>query len=182
MSNEYAVKGSSISSKFEFVRVRFGEAAEDEFKRSFSDETGLFPVLDSKWYPFAVYDRINRAIADRYFSGSTRGLEEAGKFSAERVLSTTYSMYAEGKDFVGFLQRAAILHGRFYSQGQVTVTIGEGRTSATIQHSGADSYSDADLHVAKGFYVGAGELTGATGVQCHMVQRPDGAEFSLRWS
>lgn len=182
MSSDYSVKGSSISSKFDFLRDRFGAAAEKAFKDDFVNEPGLFPVLDSQWYPFALYDRINRAIAYQYFSGDIRQLEQVGKFSAERVLSTTYSMYADGKDFVGFLKRAAVLHQRFYSQGKMEVSIGEDGKSAMILHSGADIYSDADLHVAAGFYIGAGEKTGASRLRCKMVQIPAGAQFRLSWS
>jgi len=182
MSSDYRVKGSSISSKFDFLRDRFGEAAEKEFMNGFVNERGLFPVLDSQWYPFALYDRINRAIASQYFSGDIRRLEQVGKFSAERVLSTTYSMYADGKDFTGFLRRAAVLHQRFYSQGKMEVSIGEDGKSATISHSGADIYSDADLHVAAGFYLGAGDLTGAKAVRCRMTRHQNGAEFKLQWS
>lgn len=49
VSDDYQVKGSSISSKFDFVRERSGPAEESRLRELFSDDDRLFPILDSAW-------------------------------------------------------------------------------------------------------------------------------------
>ncbi|TNF75319.1 MAG: hypothetical protein EP299_06320 [Acidobacteria bacterium] len=178
---EYLVRGSSISSKFEFVRDRFGTEAELRLKEDFENRERLFPILDSSWYPFELYDEINRAIADKFFDGKLAGLVEVGSYSAEKVLTSVYKAFAEGKDFVGFLLRAALLHERFYSQSQMDVTLGEDGVSAEILLRDAPTYSEADLHMAAGFYAGAAKLLGVTGFHHEYTLTKDGAHFQLRW-
>lgn len=181
MPEEYRVRGSSISSKFKFVRDRFGTEAELQLKEHFKDQERLFPILDSSWYPFEVYDEINRVIADRFFDGEFSGLVEVGSYSAEKVLTSVYKAFAEGKDFPGFLLRAALLHERFYSQSQMDVTLGEDGVSAEVLLRDAPTYSEADLHIAAGFYGGAAKLLGLQGFRHECNLTKDGAHFQLRW-
>ncbi len=181
MESDYKVKGSSIRSKFDFVRERYGAAAERELRESFGRRPGLLPVLDSAWYPFSVYDELNRAIADRFYGGDLAKLEEVGAYSAGKVLTTVYKAFASGKDYAGFLQRAAILHERFYNRGRMIVAIGADRRSAEVHLAEAPTYSEADLYVAAGFYAGAGKLLGLEGVEYELRLEDDGAHFDLKW-
>ena len=181
MSDNYQVKGSSISSKFDFAREHSGAAGENQLRELFSDDDRLFPVLDSAWYPFELYNRVNRAIAELFFGGDLRRLEEVGIFSAERVLNTVYKSFAQGKDYVAFLRRAAILHQRFYNAGSMEVILGDDGTSAEIVHSGAPTYAEADLYIASGFYQGAGRAMGHDDVRSTFEMTADGARFQLHW-
>ncbi|NNE20363.1 MAG: hypothetical protein HKN10_18005 [Myxococcales bacterium] len=181
MSKTYQVKGSSISSKFDFVRERSGPDAENQLRARFDDEDRLFPILDSAWYPFELYDRVNRAIAELLFGGDLKRLEEVGIFSAERVLRTVYKSFAQGKDYVAFLKRAAILHQRFYDAGKMEVVLGEDGHSAQVVHSGAPVYAEADLYIASGFYRGAGRELGLSDVRSKFRLTEDGAHFDLDW-
>jgi hypothetical protein len=153
MSSNYLVKGSSISSKFEFVRQHSGRAAEDLLRKQFTDQDRLFPILDSAWYPFELYDRVNRTIARLFFGGDLSSLEEVGIFSAERVLNTVY------KSFI----------------------IGDDGHSAEIIHSGAPNCAEADLYIASGFYRGAGRALGLDDVHSEFRLTADGAQFQLEW-
>jgi len=140
-----------------------------------------FPILDSAWYPFELYDQTNRGIADLFFDGDLGRLREVGMFSAERVLNSVYKSFAQGKDYIGFLNRAAILHGRFYDAGKMEVVLGDDGHSAEVIHSEAPLYSEADLEIAAGFYVGAGRALGLDGVRSEHQILADGARFQLRW-
>lgn len=181
MPEEYRVRGSSIRSKFSFVRERFGSAAELQLKEDFASNERLFPILDSSWYPFELYDQINRAIADRFFGGQLSGLVEVGSYSAEKVLTSVYKAFTQGKDFSGFLLRAALLHERFYSQSHMDVILGEDGHSAEILLRDAPTYSEADLHIAAGFYAGAAKLLGLENIRHEHTLMKDGAHFQLRW-
>ncbi len=180
MNQEFQVKGSSLSSKFDFVRERFGPDAEAEFKDRFAGQC-RFPILDSAWYPFTLYEEILDEIADRYFDGDRTRLQEVGRYSAEKVLTTIYQAYALGKDFPGFLDRIATLHERFYSQGRMRVELGEDGRSCAIRIVDAPAYSAADLNVAAGFYLGAAQVLGARDPTCSYHQERDGVRFDVRW-
>lgn len=178
----YRVKGSSITSKLDFVREQLGPSAEDQLRQRLAGHREHFPVLDSAWYPFDLYDTVNREIAEIFFDGQLRRLEEVGMYSAEKVLSSVYRSFAQGKDYIGFLRRAAILHSRFYDAGTMEVVLGDDGVSAEVIHRGAPVYSEADLFVASGFYRGAGKAVGLDDVRSEFRITPDGAHFRLEWS
>ncbi len=180
MGDDYRVKGSSIRSKFDFVHDRFGEAAERRFRERFRDRQ-LLPVLDSKMYPFSDYDQVNRAIAEEFYDGDLTRLSEVGAYSAQKVLTGVYRAFAAGKDFPGFLDRAATLHERFYSHGKMKVTMADGGKACAIELGGAPTYSEADLYIAGGFYSGAAELLGVESLDWQLSWSPAGARFDLRW-
>ena len=180
MSDEYRVKGSSIRSKFDFVHDRFGEAAERRLKERFRDR-GILPVLDSVMYPFAVYDAVNRAIAEEFFDGDLSRLAEVGAYSAQKVLTGVYRAFAAGKDYPGFLRRAGVLHERFYSHGGMDVQLGENGRSCRIEQRGAPTYSESDLQIAGGFYAGAAQLLGIRSLDWDLSWDASGARFELRW-
>ncbi len=182
MSEDYSVKGSSLTSKFEFVAERFGEAARTTLQRRFEDRTGLFPVLDSSWYPFSLYDEVIRVIADLFYGGQLARLTEVGAYSAGKVLTGVYRAYAQAKDFASFLERASTLHRRFYSHGEMRVAVAPAGDQASVHLCEAPAYSEADLHVAAGFYRGAAELFGLQSFAHHWALREDGAHFELRWT
>ncbi len=181
MSDDYRVKGSSIRSKFEFVNERFGEAAVRRLKERFRDRDGLLPVLDSAMYPFAIYDEVNRAIAEEFYDGDLARLAEVGAYSARKVLTGVYRAFAAGKDFPGFLKRAAVLHERFYSHGEMLVDLDAGGRACQITLRGAPTYSEADLYIAGGFYAGAAELLGTESLDWNLAWDSSGARFDLRW-
>lgn len=181
MSDSFRVKGSSIRSKFDYVRDTFGPTAELELRESLpaSDEIGS--VLDSGLYSFELYDRVLWAVAERFFDGDVTRLREVGAYSAEKSLTSIYRAFAEGKDFLGFLSRIQLLHQRFYTHGTMAVDIGDNRKSTRITLAGAPTYSDADLQVAAGFYLGVGKLLGLEEIRLHFERTDQGAVFDLSW-
>ncbi len=180
MSDDYRVRGSSIRSKFDFVHDRFGDGAERRLKERFR-ERGILPVLDSVMYPFEDYDAVNRAIAEEFFDGDMSGLSEVGAYSAQKVLTGVYKAFAAGKDYSGFLRRAAVLHERFYSHGGMQVDLAEDGRSATIVLRGAPTYSESDLYIAGGFYAGAAHLLGVRSFNWELSWDASSARFLLRW-
>ncbi len=181
MSREFQVKGSSIRSKFEFVRERFGDAAERRLATRFGDRPELEPLLDSAMYPFTVYDELLRIIAEECYDGDLERLTEVGAYSARQVLTGVYRAFAAGKDFAGFLEHASVLHGRFYSAGQMSVDLAEDGRRCEIRLTGAPVYSEADLQVAAGFYAGAAELLGIEQLDWQLSWDQSGATYELRW-
>jgi hypothetical protein len=180
-AEEYWVKGSSIKSKLEFVRERFGPPAEAALKQRFASQ-GLFLILESEWYPYALFDELCVAIAENHYGGALERLLDIGVYSAERALRTTYEAYLEGGEFLRFLARIPALHGRLYNQGRMEVSVGENGRSCEIHLRGAPLYTEADTQVAAGFYVGAARTCGLKGVQHRIERRDDGVDFFLNWT
>jgi hypothetical protein len=177
---EYRVKGSTIESKLAFVRERFGSGDEQALRGELRQQ-GLTLILDSAWYPFAVYDRLLVTIAERFYGGDLEKLVAVGQYSAERALTTTYAAYTRSGDFRRFLQRIATLHEKFYSTGGMQVTVGDNESWCEIRLSGAPVYTAADLYVAQGFYLGAARLLGLQAPKIDHTMQEDGAHFRLRW-
>ena len=164
MKDDYKVKGSSIRSKFEFVKERYGPEAEARLREKFGRRPELSPLLDTAWYPFALYEELNLAIAREFFSGDVARLREVGSYSASLALRTTYRAFVLGKDFVTFLRGTSTYYQTFYNQGDVQVTIGDDGNTADLLFSGAPVYTETDLQVAVGFFVEAGRLLGVTNI------------------
>jgi hypothetical protein len=176
---EYKVKGSSLRSKLQFVREKFGDEAEAELRTLFDRKQ--FPILDSSWYPFELYEAVNRTIVERHLGGDVTRLREVGEFSAEKVLTSVYRFFTTGQDFVGFLKRAESLHQTCYNEGGMRVDVGEDGRSCHILLT-APRFSETDLHIAAGFYSGAGRLLGARDITCRCHHDREGAHFHLTWS
>lgn len=180
LAGGYYVKGSTLRTKLDFVREVFGEKAEGSLRERLLTE-GLTSVLDSEWYPFALYDAVNRAIADLHFAGDLSRLVEVGRYSAGRALSTVYRPYARAGSFHAFLRKIASLHRTLYSRGRLDVEADEGDHAATMLLSEAPHYSPADLYIAQGFYMGCAEHFGLAGLYCTHELSPGGARVDIHW-
>ncbi len=178
-SANYMVKGSTIRSKFDFVRELAGDDAERQFRAEFERES---TILDSAWYSFQLYDDVNGKLARVYLGGNESRLDEVGRYSADRALSGVYKTFLSSRSFERFLERIASLHDLMYSEGKVTVEFDLEHRSCRIVHGGAPVYSPRDLYIAQGFYARAGELFQVQGVRCRFRQMPDGPVFELTWN
>lgn len=178
-SDELKVKGSSINSKLAFARERFGEDAEKALD-AYLSERGISQVLEGSWYLFDVFDGLLCHLAKLHYGGDLSRLQEVGEYSAEKSLTGTYSIYTLW-DFARFLERIASLHRRFYSIGEIEPRIAEDGQSCRIHMHGAPSYSEADLYVAQGFYIGAARVMGHESVYCQFEITHGEVVFELDW-
>jgi hypothetical protein len=179
-SDVYQVKGSSIRSKLEFVRERFGEQAERELAKDLA-EAGVPRVLEASWYPYELYDRVLQRIAERHYGGELEQLREVGEFSARHSLAGTYAVYSDLGAYERLLERLPALHDRFYNLGSSRVELDEGAHRATLELHGAPRYTETDLQIAAGFYQGAGEAMGCRDIEVELELQADGARFHIRW-
>lgn len=176
----YRVKGTSINTKFDFVRERFGEEAEAMLReRVRSDQAPR--ILASAWVPFEIYVDVLRAIADLFYRGNVQGLQEAGRFSAKQALTTTYKTFVTRRSFAEFLERMSSLHHLFYSEGRSEVDVADDGHSCTITLHDKPELPDEDLEVALGFYLGAGSLLGHHAIRGSYRVSDTQAVFQLSW-
>lgn len=177
---KFHIKGSSLSSKFDFVAERFGEEAAAELKEWFRDQAGDRIVLDANWYPFSIYDGLLRTLADRWLGGDLERLREVGAFSAEKALTSAYESYAREKNFHRFLERMSMLHGRFYSSSSLVVKA-QGDNFCEVGLVDVPTGFEAAAQVAAGFYAGAARFMGHQDVRCALSIKGGRALFRLDW-
>ena len=178
-SGELQVKGSSLSSKLLFVQDVFGPEAHQELRSALADWEGR-QILDGSWYPFELYDKLLRFIAERHYQGDLSRLVEVGIYSAESSLKTTYQVYTL-RDFFYLLDRLGTLHSRFYSIGELENSVDTDQRQCRIRLHGAPYYREPDLYVASGFYIGAARMMGLGGVECDFRMVGSEVVFDLRW-
>ncbi len=181
MGSNYRVKGSTLNTKFAYVRERFGEAAEGAMRAQF-DDGELFPILDADWYPYSLYIEILQLIADRHFEGNIAKLVDVGDYSAGQALTSVYQAFVRGDEFTQFLGRMSALHRLLYSLGRVEVRLWQDGDGCEIWHQDKPEHAEQDLHVALGFYLRAAKLHGLGGVSGAFSIEDEGAQFTITWS
>jgi hypothetical protein len=180
MSEEYKVKGSTLLSKIQFVRERSGPEAEQRLRDELS-RRGFPPMFETGWVAFERYVELLEIITKLFFGGDSKRLEEVGEYSARHALGTTYEVFVRGKDFVDFLKHISQLHKMFYSHGRIEVVLDKSGRSCKILHRDKPKYAMPDIHVAVGFYRGAGQLLGLKYVSVRFERDPQGVTFTLTW-
>ena len=181
MGSNYRVKGSTLNTKFAYVRERFGEESEGAMRAHFEGR-GLFPVLDADWYPYSLYVEILQLLADRHFDGDISKLVDVGDYSAEHALTSVYQAFVRGDGFTEFLGRISALHQLFYSLGRMEVRLWQDSDGCEIWHRDKPEYAEQDLFVALGFYLRAAKLHGLRGVSGAFSIEDEGAQFTITWS
>ena len=155
---DWKIKGSTLRSKSNFVGETFGASAGEQFFEWIVESAGR-PILDADWYRFEVYDAVLHELARRHFGGNLERLQEVGRHSARHALSETYSIFAVRKDFVRFLEKLSVLHSRFYNLGRLVLTE-RGDDYSEHELRELPGLSEADAHLALGFYLGSAEVMG----------------------
>ena len=181
MAEEYMVKGIALRTKFEYVKDHRGAAADQSFRAGFAHRKDLMPLLDSSWYPFALYDEVIRGIATRFFGGQLSGLREVGVTSAEKALTTVYRSFARSGDVAGFFERIGLLYQTYYNLGQMKPELEKSGNGCGVVLSGAPVFSPADLEITAGFFLGACRLLGKPQARCSHHSSKDMVRYELRW-
>lgn len=178
---DWKVKGSTLKSKVQFATEHFGEAAGQALDSWLAEAVGG-TVLAAAWHPFEIYDRLLHELAGRFYGGRLIRLQKVGRHSAHHALTETYSIFAMQKDFARFLERISTLHSRFYNQSRLVVTE-KGETFCRHQIEELPAVSEADVHVALGFYLGAAEVMGLQRVRgTHEVRDEHMVAFRIAWA
>jgi hypothetical protein len=178
----YSIKGSAIRMKFEFVRTRFGAAAEAAMRAHFKGRRELEPLLDVDWVPFSLYEEIHQHIAATHYGGDLTRLQEVGAYAAERGLATTYKAWVRGKQLIEFLEQFSNYYPTFYNKGELQVKVGFDHHSATLTFRNAPIYTEAELNIAIGYFLGACQVMGLQPTTHHTSQSSYGMEIQLSWS
>lgn len=119
------VKGSSVNSVPEFVRVKFGDRF-DEWLNSLSDESKKImkePIIPAiSWYPIKHgLIEPTRKICELFYGNDEKGAWAAGRFSAERGLSGVYKIFVKLGSPKFIVGRAATIFSSYYRPSKIEV-------------------------------------------------------------
>jgi predicted hydrocarbon binding protein len=154
------VKGSKLSSKLAFVEQRFGHSAVEALLSGMpvADRDELKNVIDLRWYPFELYDRLLRAIVEITAMGDDGILDEVGAHSADHQLSNIYSAYKRD-ELLRMFKNMVPMHSHMNDPGRMEV-LTSGTATFTIVVAEPKSTAAA-CRVSRAFYRRVAELAGA---------------------
>lgn len=182
------VKGTTLRSRLDFLRERFGEDSVATVLDGLDPEhrRAVESALPGSWLDSSIIDRLDREIIDRFGGGRDKLAREFGAFSARKNLTTLYKIFIEQAqgDPHELFENLANLHRNFYDAGSMSVArLDERSSSVEVDYEGAATRPNC--LTALGFYSTALELIGVE--QASVEERAcqvDGAKlcrFEIRW-
>ncbi len=180
------IKGTILLSRLALVRRRVGDPGLkrvlDRLPASdFRLLTGV--VMPVGWYPFAVNDRLDRAIADELGGGPSL-FRMLGAESADDNLAETHRIYIKSHDPHGLLKHTAQIYGLYYRTGYRTYEW-VSPTRAVLRTFESRSFSAPDCLTVIGWHERAIEMCGGAGarVEERQCRARDGkvCEYFCEW-
>ena len=166
MSEGVKVKGSVLKSRLLFVEEQGGAEAVERVRARLSpaQREELGRVLPSGWYPFALGQALDTAVAQELGGGRAAFSLRLGAASAERNLGGVHRAFLKPGDPHGFLAQAPEIFALYYDRGRrVYERVGE--KEATLTTYDAEAFSESDCLTIVGWHVKALEMCGCTGVK-----------------
>jgi uncharacterized protein (TIGR02265 family) len=171
------VKGGALLSRLSFVREERGEEGVQKVLARLpeSDRTACTPILTGAWYPFALNQRLDEAIAAEMGMGENVFLA-IGKKSAEHNLAGAHRAMLSPGDPHGLLRRTPQIYQMYYDSGRRTYER-LGDTKAVLRTYDAPTFSHHDCLTVVGWHRKAIEMCGAKNVRVTETKcRAKGAE------
>jgi uncharacterized protein (TIGR02265 family) len=114
------IKGAVLKSRLALVEQI---APQDGLGKVFGrlpadDQAVLNTLLSTKWYPFELGRRLDKAIVDALGGGRPEFFERLGEASAEQNLSGVHKQFLVSGDPQAFLARAPMIYSFYYNQGR----------------------------------------------------------------
>lgn len=161
------IKGLMLQSRREYVEENFGAGAWDRVLKALPDpdrEALQGVIFAAQWYPFAIGERVDRAIVEALGGGKNAVFEELGRKSAQRSLSKEYQSFLSPGKPQSLMRMAPVIHRRFYDSGRCEYEeTGPNSGVMTIYESA--TYSLPDCLTAIGFIKQGLKMCGANDVQ-----------------
>ena len=128
------IKGVSIKSTVEFLKVRLGEAGLAKLIEGMTaDEAATLKdsILPSSWYEFSLLRKLMTLAEGKVALPPGRSLAwELGRFSAEEALRGIYKLFFKVADMGFIVKKAAYLFPTLYDSGELELV--ESRPNGAI--------------------------------------------------
>jgi uncharacterized protein (TIGR02265 family) len=160
------IKGLILQARKEFVVDNFGEEAWGRVLAALPEEDRAALgdlILTAKWYPFAIGERLDKAIVDLLGGGDKKLFEEIGAKSARRSLAKVHKSFLTPGDPQAFLEKADVIYKFYYDTGRREYER-TGPASGVLTTYDAKTFSVPDCLTVVGWYREALRMCGARGV------------------
>ncbi|MGH9760470.1 MAG: V4R domain-containing protein [Blastocatellia bacterium] len=179
------VKGGKISSKLTFVKESYGPEMLERVRSSLplADQSDLKLILDTGWYDFDLYNRVNTAICKVAAEGDQSIYEKMGWHSAEVAFGKTYKVFLAKnvKDLLGKIESMHMLRNEPAEMNVEFIDENSCRVSVTSPKSTVEI-----CKINKGFYERSFQLCGGKNVVCKELQctgsGADQCVFDITWT
>jgi uncharacterized protein (TIGR02265 family) len=160
------IKGTVLNARKNFVVKHFGEEGWQRVHAALDadDRHALAVVMPVGWYPFALGERLDRAIVDVLGGGDTAVFEELGVASARENLGGAHRFFLKPGKPQAFLSRTESIYALYYDHGRRTYEP-TGPCSGVLTTYDADTYSTADCLTVVGWHKEALAMCGARDVK-----------------
>jgi len=161
------VKGAALKSRQEFVEREYGhgswEKILDQLSEADSNELRA-GIIASRWYPFDLSDRLDKAIVATLGKGSRQVFEAIGARSARTNLTGSPKGFLSPGDPQRLLTLTDKIYGFYYDIGRGTYQAA-GPNSGAITTFDAETFSETDCLTLIGWYREALTMCGAKKVR-----------------
>ncbi len=180
------IKGSKLSSKLAFVKHAYGEEMLDQVINTMStdDRPVISDVLDLRWYPSDLYERLVQTICRVAAHGDEAVYDRMGAETAEHQLTNIYASFRRD-DLVKTLKNMVPMHSHMNDPGHMEVDSSRD-CECTITVTEPRSAAVESCRISRAFYGRVAELSGATDV--HVTERTctalgdDACRFVIGWA
>jgi uncharacterized protein (TIGR02265 family) len=180
MQNERAVKvkGGALLSRLAFVKEQRGDAGVERVlsRLSNEDRNTCSQILTGGWYPFALNERVDQAIAAEMGMGD-KVFVMMGQTSAQQNLTGAHRAIVCEGDPHAMLRRTPQIYQMYYDTGRRTYEK-LGDKKAVLRTYEAPTFSRHDCLTVVGWHAKAIEMCGGKNVRVTETKcRTNGAEF-----
>jgi hypothetical protein len=171
------VKGGALLSRLAFVRDHRGDEGVQKVmsRLSDADRAACAQLVTGGWYPIALNERLDEAVAAEMGMGEKVFLAMGEKSALQNLGGPHKAMLSPG-DPHGLLRRAPQIYQMYYDSGRRTYEHA-GEKKAILRTYDAPSYSHHDCLTVVGWHRKAIEMCGGTQVRvaetkCRAKVRP----------
>jgi len=179
------VKGGALLSRLAFVREHQGEAGVQRVLARLSEEDRRVctQLLTGAWYPFALNERIDQAVAAEMGVGDDVFLLMGEKSAIQNLGGSHHALLSPG-DPHGLLRRTPQIYQMYYDTGRRTYE-SAGDKKAILRTYDAPTFSRQDCLTVIGWHRKAIEMCGGKNVrvtekQCRAKGAPH-CEYVCEW-
>lgn len=161
------IRGLILHARKEFVENHFGQDAWTHVLEALSAEDRSQieqAIFTTQWYPFALGERLDKAIVDVLGEGDESIFEEIGVKSAQRNLSSIHRSFVTPGNPQAFMRLAGVIYRSYYDTGYRAYEE-TSRCSGVITTYEAETFSVPDCLTVIGWYKEALRMCGAKNVE-----------------
>jgi len=160
------VKGSVLRSRVDFVEKKYGHEGLDRVLGILPEEdrqTLARGLLPAQWYPFALGERLEKAILKALGEEGRATFMELGRRSASYNLGGVHQVFVSAGDPHRLLSRAPAIYRLYYDTGSRSYEK-TGIHACRLVTSASETFSEGDCLTVMGWHERAVEMCGGRDV------------------